>query len=72
MSRAVVRILEPELRGSAPEGLDVLTEAELTEFAGVLRAAKRRQSQELEAAVEEALDIVPRLLRGTIRRILFG
>jgi hypothetical protein len=72
MSQAVRRILKPELGGSVPSGLEGLTEDELSEFAVVLRQAKRRQSQELEAAVEAALDIVPRLLRGTIRRMLFG
>ncbi len=72
MSQTARRILKPELGGSVPDGLDALTEDELDGFATVLRAAKRRQSQELEAAVEQALDIVPRLLRGTIRKILFG
>jgi hypothetical protein len=72
MGRSVTRILEPELGGTAPDGLEALTEDELIEFAAIVKTAKRRQSQELEAAVEEALDIVPRLLRGAIRRILFG
>ncbi|MEA2264423.1 MAG: hypothetical protein QOE27_6 [Solirubrobacteraceae bacterium] len=72
MTQAIRRILKPELGGSVPSGLEALTEDELTAFAGVVRGARRRQSQELEAAVEQALDIVPRLLRGTIRRILFG
>jgi hypothetical protein len=72
MSQAYRRILEPELGGSVPEGLDALSEDELDEFAGIVRAAKRSQSQELELAVEQALDIVPRLLRGTMRKILFG
>ena len=72
MGRSAARILKPELGGTVPDGLDALTEDELIEFAAILKAAKRGQSQELEAAVEEALDIVPRLLRGTIRRILFG
>ncbi len=72
MSQAYRRILKPELGGSVPDGLDALSEDELDEFAGIVRAAKRRQSQELELAVEQALDIVPRLLRGTMRKILFG
>lgn len=66
------RILKPELGGSVPDGLGALSEDELDALAGVLRVAKRRQSQELEAAVEAALDIVPRLLRGAVRKILFG
>jgi hypothetical protein len=72
MSQAYRRILKPELGGSVPAGLDALSEDELDEFAGIVRAAKRSQSQELELAVEQALDIVPRLLRGTMRKILFG
>ncbi|HEU0317290.1 MAG TPA: hypothetical protein VFR49_08170 [Solirubrobacteraceae bacterium] len=72
MSQAFRRILKPELGGGVPDGLGVLSDDELDEFAGIVRAAKRRQSQELELAVEQALDIVPRLLRGTMRKILFG
>jgi hypothetical protein len=72
MSQAARRILGPELGGIVPGGLEGLTEQELTGFAAMLRAAKRRQSEELGAAVDEALEIVPRLLRGTIRKILFG
>ncbi|MGI8801640.1 MAG: hypothetical protein ACR2KV_05620 [Solirubrobacteraceae bacterium] len=72
MSDAARRILEPELGKAIPDGLDELTEEELNGFAEILRVAKRRQSQQLEGAVEEALDIVPRLLRGTVRKMLFG
>ncbi len=72
MSQDARRVLKPELGGSVPDGLDALTAEEATGFAAILRAARRRQSQELERAVEQALDIVPRLLRGTIRKMLFG
>ena len=66
------RELEAELGGRAPDGLAALGEKERRAFAGVLRDAKTRQSRELEAAVEQSLGVVPRLLRGTIRKILFG
>jgi hypothetical protein len=72
MSQAARRILKPELGGSVPTGLEGLTEEELHGFAAAVRVARRRQSEELELAVDQALDIVPRLLRGTIRKILFG
>jgi hypothetical protein len=72
MSQAARRILKPELGGIVPGGLEALTDEELTAFAAMLRVAKRRQSEQLGAAVDEALEIVPRLLRGTIRKILFG
>jgi hypothetical protein len=38
----------------------------------MLRAAKLGQSEQLEAAVDEALEIVPRILRRPVRKILFG
>jgi hypothetical protein len=72
MSQAARRILKPELGGGVPSGLEALTEEELHGFAAAIRVARRRQSEELELAVDEALNIVPRLLRGTIRKILFG
>ncbi|HEY5317479.1 MAG TPA: hypothetical protein VIJ20_05830 [Solirubrobacteraceae bacterium] len=71
MSKAARRILGPEL-GTVPGGLEELTEKELSGFADMLQVAKREQSEQLEAAVDEALEIVPRLLRRTIRKILFG
>jgi hypothetical protein len=72
MNENAERILKSELGGAAPHGLDNLTEADMAGFAAILHDAKRRQSRELQDAVDEALEIVPRLLRGTIRRILFG
>jgi hypothetical protein len=66
------RSLEAELGGPAPDGLAALSEGERRAFADVLGAAKARQSRELEVAVEEALGVVPRLLRGTMRKALFG
>jgi len=64
--------LEAELGGRAPDELAALSAKDLRAFADVIRDAKARQSQELEAAVEQSLGVVPRLLRGTIRKILFG
>jgi hypothetical protein len=64
--------LEAELGGQPPDGLGALDETERRAFASVLRDAKKRQSRELEEAVEQSLGVVPRLLRGTIRKILFG
>ncbi|MGI8803458.1 MAG: hypothetical protein ACR2KV_15055 [Solirubrobacteraceae bacterium] len=72
MSQAARRILKPELGGNVPERLDALDEGELAGFAATLQTARHRRSQELELAVEQAFDIVPRLLRGTVPRFLFG
>jgi hypothetical protein len=72
MNENAERILKSELGGKVPHGMDGLTEADMAAFAGILHDAKARQSRALEEAVDDALEIVPRLLRGAVRRILFG
>ena len=72
MSAKAIRALEAELGGHAPDGLRRLDEAQLRAFTDLLADAKRRQSGALEAAVQQALEIVPRLVRGPVRKILFG
>ena len=69
---SVPRALQAELGGPAPDALSGLDQGDLGAFAAVLRDAKARQSRELDAAVEQALGVVPRLLRGPIRKALFG
>lgn len=64
--------LESELGERLPDGIETLSGEELSDVADRLRDAKLRQSQALDAAIEEALEIVPRLARGTVRKILFG
>ncbi len=58
--------------GRLPDGLSTLNDEELAHLAGLLHDAKQRQSEALEAAIEEALGIVPRLVRGSVRKVLFG
>ncbi len=72
MSAKGIGALEAELGGHVPDGLAKLTDAQLSAFTGMLREAKQRQSGALESAVEEALEIVPRMVRGPVRKILFG
>jgi len=72
MTADAVGRLEAELGGRVPEGLETLADGELADIGDRLRDTKRRQSQALDAAIEEALEIVPRMLRGPVRRILFG
>ena len=65
-------MLTRELGAQAPDGLAALSDEDRAAFARILQSAKARQSSELEAAIEESLGVVPRLLRGTIRKVLFG
>jgi hypothetical protein len=66
------RALEAELDGHPPDGLHTLEDRDLTDLADRLREAKQRQSRALEVGIDDALEIVPRLVRGPVRRILFG
>lgn len=72
MTPSAVSSLEAELDDRIPDGLKALTEEELNDLADRLNDAKLRQSQALDAAIGEALEIVPRLLRGPMRKVLFG
>ena len=72
MSAKALRALEAELGGPAPDGLATLADAQLRAFTDLLHAAKGRQSQALVTAVEQSLEIVPRVARGSVRKILFG
>ena len=62
--------VERQLRAPAPEGLRGLDDADLRALAQAVRQARHRQAAELEAAGDKALALVPRMLRGPIRRML--
>jgi len=72
MSSTARSSLTAELGVRPPDGLHTLTDESLTHLADRLRDAKQRQSRELEVGIDEALQIVPRLVRGPVRKILFG
>ncbi len=67
-----IDILEDELGAVVPDGIAALAGHELLALADLLRDARRRQARELDDGVEGSLEIVPRLARGPVRRILFG
>lgn len=72
MSTPARRLLEEELDMQLPDGLCALTDEELTDLADRVLEAKQRQSRALEVGIGDALEIVPRLVRGPVRKILFG
>jgi hypothetical protein len=72
MSATQLRALEAELGARPPEGLQAIGSADLRTMTALLRDAKQRQSAALESAIEEALEIVPRMVRGPVRKMLFG
>lgn len=55
--------------------LDVLAELsadEATDLLTMFRATRRAQNKALDAAINEVLRYLPRLVRGTARKIVFG
>lgn len=52
----------PDLGALEPDEIDALTQA--------LRSARRNQQKQLQQAFEAALEHVPALLRGAVRKIL--
>ncbi|CAN5515121.1 hypothetical protein BH20ACT17_BH20ACT17_20730 [soil metagenome] len=72
MSARGVKALEAELGATAPDGLSALTDTQLRSFGDALHEAKARQSEALERAIDQALEFVPRMVRGAARKTLFG
>ncbi|MBW3608028.1 MAG: hypothetical protein KY463_06685 [Actinobacteria bacterium] len=67
-----VDILEEELGAPVPDGLTQLSDEQLLALADLLQDAKARGQEELQDGVEDSLNFVPRLMRGSVRKILFG
>lgn len=72
MTKAGLQQLSEELGVRAPERLSELNEAELSLLTEAVKRLKKRQDVELNSALENALSHVPALLRGAVRKILFG
>ena len=67
-----VDILEGELGGPVPDGFQHLSDEQLLALADLLADARARGQEELHEGVEDSLNFVPRLMRGPVRKILFG
>lgn len=54
------------------EDLSVLSEAQLSQLEGLITAAQQKQRQTLNEAIENGLNYVPAILRGTVKKIVRG
>ena len=70
MSDKGIQALEAQLQGPVPGALHDLDDRHLRELADAIRDARRRQAAELQAAGDQALSHIPRLLRIPIRKAL--
>ncbi len=61
--------IERELAASPPAGVGRLTPDQQDDLAQAIRDAKHRQAAALATAGEQALGLIPRILRGPVRRL---
>jgi hypothetical protein len=64
--------LEKEYGGPLPPGLSALTTDQQAILADAIEAARVRQARALAKATDGGLDFVPKLLRGPVKKVLFG
>lgn len=69
---AARRALEAQLGTSIPKGVRALCEDDLQDLADAVRGARRRQAEALAEAGDRALNKIPRLLRGPVRKVAGG
>ncbi len=64
--------LRKELGTSPPAAIAALTASEIETLSSLLVSARERQRDALERAVDDGLGFLPRLLRGAVKKALFG
>lgn len=64
------RTLRERVDGPLPDGIAALSPDEQQLLADALGDARREQGKELAAAANGALEYVPRLLRGPVRKVV--
>lgn len=65
-------VLADLVGGSLPPGLASLGDDDLAVLADAIAAAESHQAEALAKAVDHGLSFIPRVLRGTVRKALFG
>ncbi len=63
---------EDQVERVLPAGIAALGPEANARVQQLVRAAERRQVQEAARALDEALGLVPRPLRGVVRKVLVG
>jgi hypothetical protein len=64
------KALHARLGAAPPESLRELEGSELTDLVSAIDEACQRQGEAMAAAGERALNYIPRLLRGPVRRVV--
>ena len=64
--------LEQVLGAAPPAGVAALSEADRTQLLAVIKSARRKQAEDLEASFHATLKHVPFPLRGIVKKALLG
>lgn len=72
MATAKNNVLAEALQAPLPPGLERLSTPQLEKLAAAFATAKQHQRAALQDSTEAALSHVPMLLRGAVRKVLFG
>ena len=72
MATASNNVLSAALGAPLPAGLKSLSKPQLEQLVLALETAKGKQRAALEVSTEAALSHIPMLLRGAVRKVLFG
>lgn len=63
--------LRRALRGATPPAsVATLDDAVVADLAAAIEEARREQARQLAASGEKSLEIIPRLLRGPVKKVL--
>ena len=63
--------LDTELGTLVPLPVQALSEGEQAALVELVRELRARRAVELQATIDRALEQVPRVLRGALRKVLF-
>jgi hypothetical protein len=63
--------LDTELGAQEPLPITALSKGEQAALVELVRDMRARRAAELQAAITNALEQVPRVLRGALRKVLF-
>lgn len=72
MATTQTNVLAEALHAPLPAGLETLDKPQLEKLAAAFATAKTQQRAALEQSTEAALSHIPLLLRGAVRKVLFG
>lgn len=62
--------LKEQLRTTPPAAVAELADQDLRKLGDALRAQRKRQGEALTAASDKALESIPRLLRGPVKKLV--